>query len=262
MKPLAAAAFALAALLTPEAAQAGAWTLPAGTGQVIVTGIHSESPTGYDDSGAVNAIPRYTKDEAYVLVEYGVTDDVTLSVTPSYSHVDVPGGHVTSGLGTTQFMARYRLAANDSGVISVQAGLSVPGKRRVDTLAQINTDGTEVDIRALGGSNFKLGTLSAFADLEAGYRFRSGAPANEFHLDATLGLRPARRLTLMLQLFNTISDGHGRPGFPANRYTNLDASLVWDLSKRVGLQIGALRTLSGRNALRERGVFSALWFKF
>ncbi len=70
-------------------AWAGAWTLDQGHGQVILTGLYSNSGKGFDANGHVANIADYTKTEAYALVEYGVTDSLTLMVDPSLRHVGV-----------------------------------------------------------------------------------------------------------------------------------------------------------------------------
>ncbi len=256
-------AFAVVSFSVPAQALAGAWTLPQGSGQVIATGIYSDSDEGFDDRATSVDINDYRKAEVYVLAEYGVTDDLTLMVTPSFSHTSVQGnGDDTTGPGYTELGARYRFAKTRHGAFSFQTSLRVPGKRRQDNVAQIGATDTEIDLRALAGMNFRVANKEAFVDFQGGYRIRNGAPPNEFRLDATFGIRPAPRLLLLAQSFNTISDGSGRGIFGRHRYSNLYASGVYEVSPKWSLQLGVLATLSGRNALQERGLLSGVWFKF
>lgn len=263
MKKTAIALAALAALILPGTALASAWTQEAGKGQVIVTGVYSNSTKGYDGNGDTIDISDYEKLEAYALIEYGVTDDLTLMVNPSFRHVGIEGpGADTSGLGYTELGARYRVAHGDGWVASVQGTARIPGKKRTDSLAKVGSTDAEYDFRALVGKGFKLGQTDAFVDLQGGYRLRAGDPPNEYHADVTLGVRPAKKLQVIGQLFNTFSDGAGQGVFNSYRYHNAYLSAVYDIDDHLSFQIGGLATLGGKNALRERGVITGLWYRF
>lgn len=262
-RPVIALAFAAASGAFAGQAHAGAWPQAEGQGQVIVTGIYSHSGKGFDAKGKTVDIDDYTKEEVYFLAEYGLTEDLTLLVTPSFSHVDVDRADAeTNGLGYTELGARYRLAHGASTVFSLQGSVRIPGKKRRDSIAQVGATDSEIDLRALVGKSFKIGGSDAFVDLQGGYRIRNGQPPSEFRLDATLGIRPAPKLLLLAQAFNTKSDGAGRGIFGKYRYTNAYVSGVYDIAPRWSLQVGALATVSGRNALRERGVLAGVWFRF
>lgn len=262
MKTISSALALALGLGAASAAHASAWTQPKGEGQVIATGIYSHSNKGYDADGNTIDIDDYTKAEAYVLVEYGVTDDVTVMVTPSFSHVEVEGGSDSTGLGYTELGARYRLAHGDSGVLSLQASLRLPGKKRRDNIAQIGATDSEIDLRALAGTTFKLGGSDGFLDVQGGYRIRNGGPPSEYRLDATIGIRPAEKFLIMAQSFNVVSDGRGTGVFGKHRYSNLYVSAVYDIDPKWSIQVGGIATLSGRNALRERGLLVGIWRRF
>lgn len=252
-----------AALASPGAARAAAWTLPRGDGQVILTGIGSDSPHGFDDAGRRVGIADYGKAEAYLLVEYGLTDALTLVLTPSLRHVGVDDGSKdTNGFGTTEAGARWRVLKGRDWVASLQATVRFPGAERRDGLVQVDSTGEEYDVRGLYGRSFGLLRRPAFVDLEAGYRVRTGGPPSEWHGDVTLGVRPIPRVLLLAQGFNVVSDGAGTGIFPAARYSNVALSGVYDLDRRWSVQLGGYATADGRNALEERGGFVALWWRF
>lgn len=253
---------ALLACILAAPAHASAWPQPQGEGQVIVTGVHSHSDKGFDAAGNTVDINDYDKTEAYVLVEYGVTEDLTVLATPSFSHVTVDRGDKSSGPGYTELGARYRLASSDDTVLSVQGSFRIPGKKRRDSIAQIGATDSEIDLRALAGVSFKLGGKDGFVDFQPGYRIRNGGPPNEFRYDATFGIRPAPKLLLLAQSFNVISDGDGSGIFKRYRYSNLYASAVYDVAPKWSLQAGVLGTVAGRNSLRERGFLVGLWRRF
>lgn len=251
-----------AAMLPAGTACAAAWTLPAGQTQVIATTFVTTSDGAFDAAGNGVSGPTYNKTEVYLLAEHGVTDTITASVTPSFSRITVDGTPLSgNGLGYIDLALRDRIAGGASSPLSLQATLRIPGNRRVSPLSQVAAQGVETDLRVLAGRSFALKSLPTFVDLQAGYRFRSGAPANDFHLDATVCVQPAKRLKLLVQSFATLSDGAGTSGFPANRYMNLATSALYDLSRHVSVQLGFTGTMAGKNALRERGAQVAIWIR-
>jgi hypothetical protein len=241
----------------PVAAQA--FTQREGEGRVISSVIYSRSTRGFDDDARVRDIPDYDKLEVYLLGEYGVTDDLTLLATPSFRDVQVRGEDDSTGLGFTDLGARYRVASGDRFAVSLQTLVRIPGQTRRDRLAQVGQTDIEYDLRAQGGVSFDGGH---FAILEGGYRWRSGDPPDQVNVDATVGLRAAPRLLLLASSYNTISDGSGQGVFRRYRYHNLYLSAAYDVSPWVTAQVGTLATVAGRNALRERGLFGGLWFRF
>jgi hypothetical protein len=231
----------------------------AGQGRIIITGLHTESSKGFGNDGKIIDIPDYHQDQVYFQAEYGLTNDLTLLLTPSYQGVDVNGTDKTTGLGYTDIGARYRIAHGDNWIISVQGLARIPGKKRADRAAQIGRTDAEYDMRA--GVGYSFG--SSFISLEGGYRLRAGDPPNEFHADFTFGTQLAPRLSLMASSYNSFSDGRGVNIFNQSyRYNDVYPSLVYELTKNFSVQAGYFATISGRNALRQRGPTLGLWVKF
>lgn len=229
-----------------------------GQGRVIISAIHTESSRGFDNSGNVSDIPDYEQNQVYVQAQYGLTDDLTVLLTPSYRNVDVKGGDSTSGLGYTDIGARYRLAYGDNWVVSAQGLVRIPGKKRTDPFAQTGYTNAEYELR-IGGA-YVMGP--AFVSAEAGYRFRSGDPPNEFRADFVLGGHVAPKIMVLATVLNTFSDGKGRQFNRSYRYGDVYLSGVYDVNEQVSLQAGFTGTIYGKNALRQRGPFIGLWYRF
>jgi hypothetical protein len=245
----------------PSAAFAGAWTLPQGTGQAMVTVTTSTSGHVF----GVGPTPRYDKTELQALIEYGLTDRFTGILIPGLQHVEIaaPTGAQRSGLGYTEFGGRYRLLQGESWVASGQVTLRVPGTNDISNPAAIGYTSIETDIRGLLGRNFMLGALPAFVDFELAQRFRAGGPPNEFRADATFGLQAAPRWLLLAQSFNVMSEGGGTSVlFPSYEYYKLQLSAVYSLTPTWSLQGGGFTTFAGRNALQENGVLVGVWHRF
>jgi hypothetical protein len=253
--------FLLAAL--PAPALASAFPQPRGEGRVIATAVYSVSDKGFDSSGDVIDIPDYDQFNIYLQGEYGLTDDLTLILSPSYRNISVEGtNRDTSGLNFIEAGARYRVASLGSGLVSLQGTVRIPGETFDDRFAQINQEGVETDFRVQYGSGFGENGGAGFFSAEAGYRFRAEEPPDEFHLDLTLGIQAAPRLRLIGSLYNVFSNGRGSGIFDSYRYHNLYATAVYDVSERVSVQFGGQATIAGENALRERGLVGGLWFRF
>jgi protein XagA len=243
---------------------AGAWTLEAGTGQVIVTAVPSSATQGFDASRGLTSIPRYDKFELTGLVEYGATNWLTLMVSPQFQHIEIapPFEAQRTGLGYTEAGARAKLYDWDSWVISMQATLRLPGTSSVTNPAAIGYTDVQADIRGLVGRTFMIGRWPAFIDLEFAQRFRTDGAPDEFRADFTLGVRPAPKWLLLAQSFNVVSEGAGTWGFPSYDYYKLQLSAVYEVTPALALQLGGFTAYTGRNSIQENGVLLGAWYKF
>jgi hypothetical protein len=83
-------------VLAPCPAFAGAWTAPAGSGQAGVITTVSSATQGFDGSG-LTPTPRHDKTEVQGLIEYGITDRLTVIGSPGLQHVDIGAGRRPTG---------------------------------------------------------------------------------------------------------------------------------------------------------------------
>jgi hypothetical protein len=250
-----------AAGLLPAIAHADGWTMPAGQGRTIITALYSHAGDSFDNHGHAFDAGDYNQYNVYVSTEYGLTDNLSLLATPSLRRVTVQNGRDSFGLGYTEVGARYKVAGGGDWVVSLRSTVMIPGKRRDDVPAQIGSTDVQEDTRVEVGKSFKLLGLDGFSIVEAGYRFRSRGEPNEVHADLQLGLHVTKRLMLQANSYNTVSDGAGSR-YASYRYSTVYAGGVYDLTDHVAVQLGGLATVAGRNALRERGVYTGLWIRF
>jgi hypothetical protein len=125
-----------------EPAFAGAWLLAPGEGRAIVYSVFSESSQAYDFQGRLIYEPQYRKFELGTYIEYGVTDWLTVVISPAYDRIrghpfnpslpslKPPPGRSYNGGGESAAAARIRLYQNENNVLSFQAGC----KRRAPRL--------------------------------------------------------------------------------------------------------------------------------
>lgn len=256
----------LVCMILPQAALAGAWTLAEGAGQAILqAGVyHSDSEFG-PSSHLYDSRP-YTKVEVTLTLEYGATDWLTLVVAPQYLSVDLgdPAPSSYSGPGYTDAGARVRLAAWDSSVVSAQVVGRFSGTGSSNSAAAVGYQDPELDLRLLYGTAFTLFERPAFLDIQAAQRLRFGNPPDEFHLDATLGVRVADRWQVMVQSFNVVSEGAGEgPYFgDSYEYYKLQLAAAYDVTATCAVQLALVGTWFARNAPQENGVVASVLYRF
>jgi protein XagA len=254
----------LGTLFSSIEARAGAWTLDADHGQILLTGAMSGGIEAFDGSRKLKATPRYNKFEFQGLFEYGVTDRLTAILAPGLQHIDIaaPLDARRTGLGFSEFGARYKFLQGEDWMLSGQSAIRVPGTFEAGNPAAVGYNHLEFDFRALLGRAFLIYNLPAFVDLQLGQRFRAGDQSNELRIDATVGVRPLQQWLLLVQLLNVISEGAKPPLFPSYDYSKLQVSLVHDLTRQWSLQGGGFTTYSGRHALQENGLIVGAWYRW
>jgi hypothetical protein len=250
-------------VLAPAAALGGAWTMPQGEGQVIASLLGwagDDAPYGFRQITP----PSESRLEAQTYIQYGLTNDVTIFGEASLEHYELsaPIADVYNGFDYSDAGLRAKLWSSGPLIVSAEATAFLPGAREPTRPAQAGDTGGAGEGRLLGGYNFTLWSTPGFLDAEVGYRLRAAGPPDEWHGDATLGIRPWPRLTAMAQLFNTISSPSTNPLFPAWRSHVAEVSLVYALDDRWSLQIGTFASFATVNTNSERGAVVAVWRTF
>jgi hypothetical protein len=246
-------------LLTTAEAQAGAWLEPPGQGEVILGGTFSDSLRAYDVNGRVAPVASYKKFELTAYMEYGATEAITLIATPSVLDFRAkPPGESYAGMGVLEAGGRVKLYELEETIFSAQATF----REATNSRSRIFLDtghGLQADARLLIGRTFTILGFPAFSSLEIGYRSPGGF-GHEVRADATLGVRPVDKLLVLLQTFN-ISAIHIAPLYPT-RSNKLALSAVYDVTQSISVQVGGILGLPGVNTTTERGIISALWYRF
>ncbi len=269
-------------IIASSDARGGAFLWPEGQGQAILTTTFSNASKAYDSHGRLIETPSYRKFETQSYVEYGALDWLTLVGELTYmnfhgassqlEHLSLlideakagaplslqgPSGPRYAGLGVGSLGARLRLLEFESYIVSLEASLRVatPSARRFLDMR----DEFQADVRLQLGRPIDLFGIPGFCDAQLGYRMR-GQSGDEVRADFTYGLRPWTSLLLLAQSFTAASPGAARVNFMYSQ--KFQVSAVYDVMKNVSVQIGALAALQGINSSAERGVMSAVWYRF
>ena len=102
--------------------------------------------------------------------------------------------------------------------------------------------------------------MEIFSVQEIGYSFSGGGRPDRLRADVTLGLKPRRDVMLLIESRNAANLGDLRR--QGTQESKLYVSLVYDVTQNWSLELGALKTVFGRNALDESGVTLGLWHHF
>jgi protein XagA len=245
---------------------AGALLLPEGEGQAILTTTFADANMAFDPAGRQIKAPPYDKFEVRSYVEYGLTDRLTIVAEAGVtdfrsSYQAVPGEPASvsryQGLGIEALGARVPLGEFFGVFASLEGGarstprdaapyLDIKSKAQADARLQLFKSGD-----AFG--------FPAFVEAQAGFR-TSGQFGDEERADLTFGLRPRSDLLFLAQSFSVIS-----PRTPSGTVAfaqKFELSGVYAINSTLSLQIGLVGAPIGWNGPAERGVVTALWWRF
>jgi protein XagA len=254
---------ALLILLAPQAAFAGAWTMPRGDMQIIASSTWSGARSSFDSKGSATVPAEFEKSLSSIDIEYGWNNWLTLLADPEYAYARQlrPDGRIESdhdwaeaGGVRVRLMRRF-------GVLSMQFTAKSAGAYAMD-VSRDGAAGRQLETRLLYGTNFGLFGKRGYIDLESGYRWIAGPRADEIPVDVTLGYRITWRTWLMFQSFNIVAMGNARAPYQYYRQHKLEFSTVTWLSQRLSIQSGAFISPAGQNSLAEQGGSVAIWLRF
>lgn len=249
----------------PGEAGAGAFTLEPGETKLFAFGFASSGGKYFDRKGKLRARGDYAKQDLQLYGEYGALDGLTLFGSIAAQKIRAEDGATfrRKGLGRSEIGARARLWTDGAWIVSAQASGVLAGARASEGLAAIGETDHQFDARGLVARSFEVFGRQAFVDLAAGYRFRSGDPADEIRIDATFGVRAFDRLLLVAQSFNQIGTGRWKGPFPLKqRIHKLQAAALFDLTPNLQLVGAAFFSPTGRDALDETGATIGIGVSF
>ena len=238
--------------------------LDSGAGQFIAGVGYTEGSRRFDPSGHAVPSAAFSKAEASGYLEYGVTSSFDLVLAPTLTHSsDGPATNSVTGSDSSAFGGRLALYQAPGLSVALQALVqpAVGDQSDAAILADGGARSFATDVRVMFGRSFTCFGLPSFVDIDPGARMRAGPLPTEARVDATLGVRLRPWLLALVQDFSSFAPPAG-PLVPRTDYSKLQGSLVYDVSRMWSVQVGGMRTFSGRNVVRETGPLAALWYRF
>ncbi len=250
--------------LRTHPAVAGSFLMNEGEGQAIVSTRMGDSVLAFDSSGFVAAAPRYRKIETSLYLEYGLTRDLTLIMSPALRDISLaPTPPATEtikaqGIGTLEGGARWRLANFDTTTVSFQALVRTPMKS--DPALPVENR-PQTQLRLGLGAPAELFGRDGFIDISTAWIKRAEAWPDELRFDLTLGFWQTPERLLLVQYYNSLFPGaHANGAVP--RTHKIETSTVYKLGPDWSLQMGSFLSYGGLLTRRERGSVIAVWRRF
>ncbi len=249
-----------ACLVVPAQAQAGAWPQAKGDTQVIISYEPGNADKGFDDSGDKTiALDRWKQDNVSLYVDHGVNDRLTLTLKINYRDYITDSEHF-SGLSSIEAGGRWTIKRSDDFVFALGASIEGLGKGRRNDFDVTAKGGTDTDLRAYAGKSFKMLGKDAFIDLQAARHLRQ-YEANEWRVDATLGVKPSAKWMVMAQVFAGRTD-KASWGHAAWANTELSVVRSFGSQQKTSVQLGFRQTTGGRNVPAVNALVVSLWKTF
>jgi protein XagA len=252
----------LAFVILVQAAEAASWTVDRGHLQIFSGVTSSRAKQRFDDGGTPSGAIFFNKLLVQNWMEYGLTDAVTLLAVPEYVSAETDMDH--RGLmrvRSTAVEAGARiLLLSRIGMLSLQISGKSAGAFEMSSAAN-DDGGKQFELRLLYGRSFKMLGHDAFLDVQAAERWIGRPRLNERIFDATTGFWLTKDHMVMFQSFNMISRGEAKPPYEHYRLHKLQFSLVQRITARWAVQSGYFFALAGRNAVKEQGFVTTVWYR-
>ena len=245
-------------------ARAGGWPLPPGTSQIVIRATQSSADTQFLHDGERRDILPYRKREIAAYGEHGLFKDLTLLGELAWKQ-DRKNWHagarfIDQGFSRAKLGIRYALGEWQSTEFSFQPVATVHLMKSGDDPSMPGPGDTDIEAGGTLASSDTLLGMEIFSVQEIGYSFSGGGRPDRLRADVTLGLKPRRDVMLLIESRNAANLGDLRR--QGTQESKLYVSLVYDVTQNWSLELGALKTVFGRNALDESGVTLGLWHHF
>jgi protein XagA len=259
-------------LALTSSANAGPWTHAQGKGQFITTASVYEKKRDFNSHGRSIKSDKFRKYELTPLLEYGLTNDLTIGGKVYLDHLisySTLGKRKETGLADVEALSRYQFYKDNDHVMAFQGMVKIPGPYNKNHNPSLGAKQVDLEARILYGFNNQIGNCPWYLAFEGAYRFRFQAPADQVRLDATLGFKLTERFEVMVQSFNTISLKNHKKGAAINNPFGVDydiyeisPSLLIRLTPAIKLQVGGGFVFAGRKVGAGKTGLLGLWVDF
>jgi len=176
----------------PNLAFAGAWTLARGALYDRISGNGYNSDEQFDLDGSREDLPldgEFKDVNVINYLEFGVTDRFTAFGSITVKHLESDNlvrTTKTSGIGDADLGLRGRIVQGKQGVLSAQALARIPTGYDEEDAIPLGSGEPEYEGRLLYGRSL-WPLIPGYCGAEAGYRWRTGSPEDEFRYIAEIG---------------------------------------------------------------------------
>jgi cellulose synthase/poly-beta-1,6-N-acetylglucosamine synthase-like glycosyltransferase len=192
-------------------------------------------------------------------LEYGAAPDATLIFDGDVQQQMTASGSRTN-FDNASAGVRTILRRTDYSVLSAELDAGIAGVRLSPTTPDIGLNG-RAEMRLMFGEGFEAFGHHGFAGAETGWRWRGGAPADEFLFDLGAGIEPWGGGLVMLQSFSILSTGQATGAYRRYGLLKLQLSAAQRLDSHLWVQLGVIGAVAGADR-GESGMVLGLWERF
>lgn len=253
-----------------EGAYAAAWLQKAGETQVINNVFYYETSEFFDPAGVRRSQETFLKREYNPFIQYGLNDQWTLGASLRFQQLrqeDNGSANITNAIADHEWFARYALWQNDYAVLSVQPMIKLPGFYDADDQPSAGNEQIDYELRLLYGHSFAWMERYHYINIEQAYRVRTEAPADEWRLDASIGIRPLDDWLVLTEWQSVRAIDGNATNLQVANSTDFDLdkialSVVRKLSDTYSLQAGGFVHVDGKNTGAGGGLQFSIWTHF
>lgn len=253
-------------------ASASAWALKPGKAQLILTGAYSSADTLIDSEGATIDLQSFTKSESRLYLEFGLFENLMMVGQTGYQFIGFEGAGSDvdfADFEETKLGLQYQIKRKEGLAASLLASYVLDGGLD-DPRLNLGGRNNEIEVRALFGRSKSLKPDEDpgwiwFYDVQLGARYDlKSNDISRWQLDLTAGIKPNEKWMGLAQLYglDIQEQRNGNFVIPSTKQAKLELSIAYQFQPDQYIQIGALQTLTGRNVVRETGLFTGIWRKF
>ncbi len=255
----------LFAFLFAEQSHASPWVQAEKNLLLISRTDHFRADLGAVDNDGVLVDTGFERIDAQTYVEYGLTNTIMVGGKAVYGTSWLRRGQnieTAAGFSELEAFGQVQIFRKNKSAASARIGLSRPSNFSSGARSALQSTGVDIDASFLYGRNLTSGKIKLFSSLEAGFRKRTGDAADQIRLHGTFGIVPGEQWLVLIESFSTTSLGnHDNDGADYD-LVKIQPSIVWHLSPRLGLQLGAAQEVSGRNIDLGQTYFFGIWSSF
>ncbi len=258
---------------------ADAWTQEQGHALWIVKALYSDSGKYFDDGHHRDDFGfdgKSRQEQLNLYLEYGLTDRLTLVgnfYASRFGYRNDFDDQSRTGFSDQEIGLRYGLDPDREGpwVGAVQALAVFPGYGNHDDAGKpvLGLGGSGLELRYSVGRGYMLGTHSAYVDMGAAIRLRTGDAADEARAAISSGVAFTPKWMAIGEL--NIIQGLGNGDGPNNvaqlntadyDLTKVQLSALYTTPGGLQLQLGWQQPVLGRNTGAGGGPWAALWWRY
>lgn len=255
-----------------QTAKASAWALAPGEAQLIMTTAPSGANTLIDANGNSLGLTNFSKVDSRLYFEMGLIKSFMFVGQVGYQTINFQGAGSDvdfSGFDETKLGLQYEFRRKEGEAGSLLASYVIDGSLD-DPRLNVGGRNDEIELRALYGRSKKLKSEDPvkwawFADVQLASRYDLKTEiVSRWQLDTTLGIKPNDKWMWLGQayLLDVKEQQVGLFTTPAVQQVKAEISFAYRFKPKRYAQLGVTQTVAGRNIVKERGLFFALWQEF